>query len=204
MGFEMTLLRMLAFRPDTALRSRAARGGAPASRWRRRRSDSRDAARAPRAQLALPPLRAGRAPSIVRLTGIDADNWPAVVEAASLSGMVRQFALNCVPAKFEHDVLTLQDRSGDRGPAHAADRGEAGAGLVEVSRPGHSRHLRNGASGRLQRRRGSARSTEQDKVDARRRGVRGGSRGQGIARALRRRCGCRIGETRELVTRRSA
>jgi hypothetical protein len=31
-----------------------------------------------------------------------------VVEAASLSGMVRQFALNCVPAKFAHDALTLK------------------------------------------------------------------------------------------------
>jgi DNA polymerase-3 subunit gamma/tau len=29
----------------------------------------------------------------------DASNWPAVLEAAG-SGMVRQFALNCVPAKF--------------------------------------------------------------------------------------------------------
>ena len=46
--------------------------------------------------------------SLVRLTSIDAGNWPAVLEAANLSGMVRQFALNCVPAKFEHDVLTLQ------------------------------------------------------------------------------------------------
>jgi hypothetical protein len=42
------------------------------------------------------------------LTSIDASNWPAVVEAANLSGMVRQFALNCVPATFEHGVLALQ------------------------------------------------------------------------------------------------
>src|ERR1700692_2401978 len=74
MGFEMTLLRMLAFRPDAA----AARTGAPA------------------------------AASTAKLTGIDANNWPAVVEAAALSGMVRQFALNCVPARFEHDVLVLK------------------------------------------------------------------------------------------------
>jgi len=38
---------------------------------------------------------------------IDAGNWPAVVEAAGLSGMVRQFALNCMPARFEADALTL-------------------------------------------------------------------------------------------------
>jgi hypothetical protein len=39
---------------------------------------------------------------------LDAGNWPAVVEAAGLSGMVRQFALNCVPAHFEADALTLK------------------------------------------------------------------------------------------------
>jgi DNA polymerase-3 subunit gamma/tau len=90
-GFEMTLLRMLAFRPDTAdagtqerAASRPAAAAAPA-------------AGAPAQNL-----------SLVRLTSIDASNWPAVLEAANLSGMVRQFALNCVPAKFEHDVLTLQ------------------------------------------------------------------------------------------------
>jgi hypothetical protein len=31
-----------------------------------------------------------------------------VVEAAGLSGMVRQLALNCVPAGFEHNLLTLK------------------------------------------------------------------------------------------------
>ena len=43
-----------------------------------------------------------------RLTSIDAANWPAVVEAAGLSGMVRQLALNCVPAGIEHNLLTLK------------------------------------------------------------------------------------------------
>src|SRR3984885_12822113 len=82
-GFEMTLLRMLAFRPDS---------GVPA--------------REPQARAAAAPA-AGDSP-IVRLTSVDAGNWPAVVEAANLTGMVRQFALNCVPAKFERDVLLLQ------------------------------------------------------------------------------------------------
>jgi DNA polymerase-3 subunit gamma/tau len=39
---------------------------------------------------------------------IDAASWPRIVEGASLSGMLRQFALNCVPASFERDVLTLR------------------------------------------------------------------------------------------------
>jgi DNA polymerase-3 subunit gamma/tau len=122
LGFEMTLLRMLAFRPDadavhgnTSGRAAAANptraaaptvgapvaaapaAGAPAA--------GAPAAGAPDAAV---PAAAAPAPSSIRLTNIDASNWPAVVEAANLSGMVRQFALNCVPAAFEHGVLALQ------------------------------------------------------------------------------------------------
>src|ERR1700688_1153568 len=89
MGFEMTLLRMLAFRPDAAAVESGGRAAAGA------------------AALGTT-LRTGAAASTAKLTGIDANNWPAVVEAAALSGMVRQFALNCVPARFEHDVLVLK------------------------------------------------------------------------------------------------
>jgi DNA polymerase-3 subunit gamma/tau len=71
LGFEMTLLRMLAFRPDTVATA-AATANAPAA------------------------------------LAIDVDTWPAVVDAAGLSGMTRQFALNCVPALFENDLLTLR------------------------------------------------------------------------------------------------
>src|SRR6202045_4693230 len=112
LGFEMTLLRMLAFRPDAAAahgntigRTAAAhptRAAAPAA--------GASAASAPairESDAAAPDAVAPNAPSI-RVTSIDAGNWPAVVEAANLSGMVRQFALNCVPATFEHGVLALQ------------------------------------------------------------------------------------------------
>jgi DNA polymerase-3 subunit gamma/tau len=101
-GFEMTLLRMLAFRPDTAAAHGVSSGRTPAT------AASATAAPVVRASAAAEPgAAAPHAPS-VRLTGIDANNWPAVVEAANLSGMVRQFALNCVPAAFERDVLTLR------------------------------------------------------------------------------------------------
>jgi hypothetical protein len=43
-----------------------------------------------------------------KLSSIDASNWPAVVDAANLSGMVRQFALNCVPAAFQDNLLVLK------------------------------------------------------------------------------------------------
>ncbi len=117
-GFEMTLLRMLAFRPDTAAtqdlpnsrtsagppaaapRSAPARTGTPGTAVPAAAGVAGAASVAPIAPAAETPT--------VRLTSIDAGNWPAVVEAANLTGMVRQFALNCVPAKFEHDVLALQ------------------------------------------------------------------------------------------------
>ncbi|MHB8475558.1 MAG: DNA polymerase III subunit gamma/tau [Steroidobacteraceae bacterium] len=95
MGFEMTLLRMLAFRPDAV----AVLGGAHG------RTAAAAAAAGVPARAATP---AAAAPGVVGLTGIDARNWPAVVEAATLSGMVRQFALNCVPARFERDLLVLR------------------------------------------------------------------------------------------------
>jgi len=78
-GFEMTLLRMLAFRPETAPQPVVP-------------------ARVP--AVAVPPS-AGPA-------AIDAGNWPAVVDAAALTGMVRQLALNCLPAAFAQDLLTLR------------------------------------------------------------------------------------------------
>jgi DNA polymerase III subunit gamma/tau len=90
MGFEMTLLRMLAFRPETA--------AVPGERQTASSGNGRATAAA-----------AGASPrAAAPVASIDAHNWPAVVEAAAMSGMVRQFALNCVPARFEHDVLVLK------------------------------------------------------------------------------------------------
>jgi DNA polymerase-3 subunit gamma/tau len=90
LGFEMTLLRMLAFRPDA--------GPTPI----KRAGAAQLAAASPAAGAA-----AGAAASVAA-AGIDGANWPAVVESAALSGMVRQYALNCVPASFENDVLILR------------------------------------------------------------------------------------------------
>jgi DNA polymerase-3 subunit gamma/tau len=88
-GFEMTLLRMLAFRPEGA--AQPAKAG--------RLATLAGPADSP---------AAGAAPLGARLTSIDAANWPALVDAAGLSAMVRQLALNCVPAGFENNLLTLK------------------------------------------------------------------------------------------------
>jgi DNA polymerase-3 subunit gamma/tau len=102
-GFEMTLLRMLAFRPEGAMQP--VKPGRPTATATGPVAASAGAL--PRAG-ALPEAGASAPPERARLTSIDAGNWPAVVDAAGLSGMVRQLALNCVPASFENSLLTLK------------------------------------------------------------------------------------------------
>jgi DNA polymerase III subunit gamma/tau len=99
LGFEMTLLRMLAFRPEAAV---IGTGAAPVVSTQPAKAGSA-AAVVKTASVAVAAVVAA-----VRPTSIDAGNWSAVVEAAGLSGMVRQLALNCVPASFEHSLLTLK------------------------------------------------------------------------------------------------
>jgi DNA polymerase-3 subunit gamma/tau len=121
LGFEMTLLRMLAFRPDAPAAGREAAAGPAAAGSGTGRAPpappvARLAAQAtviPIAPLAMsatiaPATPSSAAPTAAVPASIDADSWPRIVEAASLGGMARQFALNCVPASFERDVLTLR------------------------------------------------------------------------------------------------
>jgi DNA polymerase III subunit gamma/tau len=115
LGFEMTLLRMLAFRPDapaagTTAGSGAAAGSAAAGSGAGRALATPPAARtAPQATVTpiAPAPPSSAAPPAVPAS-IDAASWPRIVAGANLNGMVRQFALNCVPACFERDVLTLR------------------------------------------------------------------------------------------------
>ena len=98
LGFEMTLLRMLAFRPELEARGRPAAAGPAVT-----------AASLPAPATAPPaasPVTAAVAPAAVQ--SLDADNWLAVVEGAGLGGMVRQLAFNCVPASFDNAVLVLK------------------------------------------------------------------------------------------------
>ncbi len=114
LGFEMTLLRMLAFRPDAAAEpvARAARptvGTTPARDGRAAVPPGAPAAAT--AAIGASGAKPTAAPAAAPVSGtpvIDAASWPRVVEAANLSGMLRQFALNCYPASFDRDVLTLQ------------------------------------------------------------------------------------------------
>ena len=111
LGFEMTLLRMLAFRPDAAPAS-AVVGAAPASAGM---PPGRSAATPPRDQrgAAAREHAPSAAATETAATGaaafaIDAENWLSVVEAAGLGGMVRQLAFNCVPASYDNAALVLR------------------------------------------------------------------------------------------------
>jgi DNA polymerase-3 subunit gamma/tau len=110
LGFEMSLLRMLAFRPDGA----AVRGDPASSQAMSKPAPNAASgtqppgAAAPGRTAPANALSAAPPPAAAAPNAIDANSWPAVVEAANLTGMVRQFALNCVPGSFEHDVLGLK------------------------------------------------------------------------------------------------
>ena len=108
LGFEMTLLRMLAFRPDAPAAATTAGAATPSGAGRAPPTPP-VARAAPQATVTAiaPAPPSGVAPPAVPAS-IDAASWPGIVEGANLSGMLRQFALNCVPASFERDVLTLR------------------------------------------------------------------------------------------------
>jgi DNA polymerase-3 subunit gamma/tau len=121
LGFEMTLLRMLAFRPDAASAPAGAEAAAAPGRSRPpgpggNAPDQRDvspAAAVPASPAAAsPPSAPGApapgAPAPGAPAGIDAETWLSVVEAAGLGGMVRQLAFNCVPASYDNAVLVLR------------------------------------------------------------------------------------------------
>jgi DNA polymerase-3 subunit gamma/tau len=155
-GFEMSLLRMLAFRPEPAADSAPARAPTPAATAPAPRVAAPAPVPAPTAadvtasappdpaasrteRTAQPPgttsgtvVQAGHprhagdaihvgpaGPATAGPKSIDAGNWSAVVEAANLSGMVRQFAQNCLPASFDNDVLRLYF---DESAAHQRSR----------------------------------------------------------------------------------
>lgn len=143
-GFEMSLLRMLAFRPESGTAVSVAAAPATSSAGARSatapgatlRAATAPGATVPGAAVrpamapgapapgpAMPGAAVPAAPAAAaaapRLTTIDAANWAAVVDGAALSGLVRLLALNCVPTGFENDTLRLQI---DQGAPHSRTR----------------------------------------------------------------------------------
>ena len=93
-GFEMTLVRMLAFRPAAARRRSVAPGGVAASRSRAAASS---AVPSPAVAAIVRPASAGP---------IDPVQWSRVIGDLDVSGAARQLATNC--ALVEHSGNTLK------------------------------------------------------------------------------------------------
>jgi len=98
-GFEMVLLRMLAFRPaagsQAATAGNAATEPAPAVRTG---SSGRPAVKAAAAAPAAPPATPASG---------DAGSWSGIVEALPVKGMLREMALNCAWHGIQDDVISL-------------------------------------------------------------------------------------------------
>ena len=92
-GFEMTLLRMLAFRPVSE--EAPGREGRPSSPER--------VARAPR-----PERAAGPTPAAVDPAAITPETWSALVNELGVSGLARQLAIHCEPVGYEGGALKLR------------------------------------------------------------------------------------------------
>jgi DNA polymerase-3 subunit gamma/tau len=89
-GFEMVLLRMLAFRPASAARIQDSNAARPAAQPARARSAA--------------PATAAAAPQPAEFT---AENWPGIISALDVQGATRQLAANCLPLERSGTVLRL-------------------------------------------------------------------------------------------------
>jgi len=121
-GFEMVLLRMLAFRPapggrvDAPVASPVA--AAPASRARTGQTAGKAGVTANTAPPA-PPASA------------DAATWAAIVEALPVKGMVREMALNCAFHGIQDDVVNLSVDPAHKHLLSAVRTGQLERALVE-------------------------------------------------------------------------
>jgi DNA polymerase-3 subunit gamma/tau len=138
-GFEMVMLRMLAFRPQTAVAAMAAPSATPGA-----------GGAAPRRSRATAPSRAapGPAAEAVRETASEpvhelvsgslpaadpaAQDWLTLVERLDLKGMARELALNCALQELSEQVMVL---SVD--PAHARLLNEARRRQIEQALDGY-------------------------------------------------------------------
>jgi DNA polymerase-3 subunit gamma/tau len=116
-GFEMTLLRMMLFRPGADAAGAGAPGAAPGHASGPSAAPVAAGAAAPRREAASEARRGGEASpqlavAAVQATAgagaaIDADNWSQVLASLELSGLARQLAAHCAFGSREGAVLRL-------------------------------------------------------------------------------------------------
>lgn len=110
-GFEMTLLRMLAFRPDTApaLQDRKVSPATGTNRVARPEKKKRPDTPPPVNQKpAVAAPKATRPAAPPPAVPVDLSRWNQVVESLDLGGIARQLANNCVYESWNGSVLILK------------------------------------------------------------------------------------------------
>jgi DNA polymerase-3 subunit gamma/tau len=104
-GFEMTLLRMLAFRPAELLVPMLSPSAAPVAPAAAATVKPKQAS----AAISAPAVRGpGNPPVVAPPTTLDAASWPALLESLSLTGAARQLAAQCIWLGREGDVIRLR------------------------------------------------------------------------------------------------
>ncbi|HET7307637.1 MAG TPA: DNA polymerase III subunit gamma/tau [Gammaproteobacteria bacterium] len=107
-GFEMVLLRMLAFRPATVGEvPQPPAPSAPARVRAGKRPASARATAAPATVVSAPVEIAEAAPPRAPAGEMDKPNWAALVEALPLRGIPRELAVNCAFDKRDGDTIRL-------------------------------------------------------------------------------------------------
>jgi len=104
-GFEMVLLRMLAFRPAPAAGATTGQAAPAAAATSGRATPAAAASRSTSAQEAAveSPSASAPAPS----GDADAQSWAGIVETLNVKGMVREMALNCAFHGRQGEVVSL-------------------------------------------------------------------------------------------------
>jgi len=118
-GFEMALLRMLAFKPDTTGRAMAAQSPPPAR--------PASPTFAPSGRAAPAPAQPGPAPTATRSSASapaasGGGDWPSVVAALGLSGIASQLASHCAYVGRQGGTVRLRlDKDGEHYRRPAAE-----------------------------------------------------------------------------------
>ena len=139
-GFEMVMLRMLAFRPTTAGAATSAPpasvpgAGNPAPRQPRASAPSRAASGAAAEEVRAAVAETVREPASAADPRVDAaaDDWLALVERLDLKGVARELAMNCALEERTEQALVLAVD-----PAHARLLNDARRRQIEQALGGH-------------------------------------------------------------------
>jgi DNA polymerase-3 subunit gamma/tau len=108
-GFEMVLLRMLAFRPAQAGAQVATTGGAGKVSYPQAATLAADPKQAVR-EAAPPPQQkpAEKAPAKSKISsGVGTQDWRQILEGLAVSGMVKQLAANCLLLEQDGNTIRL-------------------------------------------------------------------------------------------------